>query len=383
MMYSKFRHDEIHIAFNGDEIERVTDPIIKSKADKVYIFTFYKEWTDPETGEKKFQVDQNLDKYQEVKKQLESAGIEVVKNVPKSLQNIQDPMGNYLDGIPVSYHDYVEIMQKISEIIINERIKDKNVNISLNLAVGSKITAIAGLDCARFWNINVYYVIPEFWDQRKNMDEPLSSGKMVCISPPHFEMKRPSNKLIRALKVINDIFEENKKIINDNYKKIEKITGLELTDNELNTKNVLDYEPLYEQINKVKEGLSSNQKKIIDQLHQEIIVKLQENQMGVKKSKLLKHLRLAHLVSSNKYDNIPISSKLAGKELSTFYGAMNKQIIHPLKEWNLIKENDTHKNKSIQITEYGKLFLKIFKYILIYEDLNNKHINNYKKSNGV
>jgi len=140
-MSFKFRGLEIHISFNGDEVERITNPIIQGKADKAYIFTFYKEWIDNDTAEKKFQLDQNLNRYNDVCKILKEHKIEVVKDIPDSLKAVKDASGNKIDGIPVSYHDYVEVMQKLSEIIFNERLKDKNVNIHINVAVGSKITA--------------------------------------------------------------------------------------------------------------------------------------------------------------------------------------------------------------------------------------------------
>ncbi|MHA1269158.1 MAG: HFX_2341 family transcriptional regulator domain-containing protein [Candidatus Helarchaeota archaeon] len=375
-MINKFQKPIIHIAFNGNEIERITYPIIESKADRAYIFTFCKEYIDEKTGEKKYQIDQNLNRYKEIERQLSEAKIEVIKDVPNHLKKIKDENGIYFDGIPVSYHNYVETIQKISKIIFDERNKNKDVYIHINIAVGSKITAIAGLDSARFWNVNAYYVIPEFWDQRENKNSTISSGQMEYLITPKYQIKRPSDKLLYSLKIINDIFENNTNKISENFKKIEKILGIDLSFDPLHIKSSSEYEKIYNLIENAKVKLSKNNRKQIDQLQHEIISNLKENNTGLKKSKLLEYFRKYQLLSSNKYENISANEKISGKILSTFYGAMNKQILEPLKEWNLIVELNKYKNKTIKLTDYGHLFLKIFKYDLKYVNLY-RNIENY------
>lgn len=359
----------IHIAFNSDEIDRVAKPIIETKTDRAYIFTFYKEWINPETNKNEYKVDQNLKRYKEIVKILNEKGIEVINDVPEKLKNIKDESGNKLDGIPVSYHDYVEIMQKISKIIFDERFKNEQVDIKINLAVGSKITAIAAIDCARFWNIDAIYVIPESWDQRDSLEDTLSSGKMQCVLPPKFEMKQPPDKLIESLIVINDQFEENKSKIRNNLEKIEKIMNINIINDLDDLNSISSIHKAYLRVSDAKkDDFSENSRKKIDKMLNEIVNMIQENKYGILKSKLLYLLRLKNLVESKKYDNIPINEKLTSKQLSAFYGALNKQIIEPMTDWNLISQSNDIRNKKIQITNQGFLYLKIFKNKAIYNE---------------
>ncbi|MBD3229981.1 MAG: hypothetical protein GF329_17495 [Candidatus Lokiarchaeota archaeon] len=357
----------VHIAFNSDEIDRVTKPIIQTKTDRAYIFTFYKERIDQETNKKEYKVDQNLQRYEQVVKILENKGIKVIRNVPERLKHIKDELGNPIDGIPVSYHDYVEIMQKISKIIFKERLENQNVDIKINLAVGSKITAIASIDCARFWDVDAIYVIPEIWDQRSSPDEPLSSGRMQCVLPPKFDMKHPPDKLIQALMIINDEFEENKRKIRKNLEKIETLMKIQITEDLENLNSMSSIQKAYLKVSEEnKDNLSTNTRKKIDELLKEIVIMIQENKYGILKSKLMDILRRNNLVISRKYNHIPVEKKLTAKQLSAFYGAMNKQIIKPMKHWNLIEETDDRRNKKILLTQEGYLYLKMFENMIIY-----------------
>jgi hypothetical protein len=357
----------VHIAFNSDEVDRVIKPIIETKTDKAYIFTFYKEWINHDTNKEDYQLDQNLNRYKEIADILHKEGIELVRDVPERLNNIKDGSGNKIDGIPVSYHDYVEIMQKVSKIIFDERFKNKNVDIKINIAVGSKITAIAGIDCARFWDIDAIYVIPEFWDQKKSPNEPLSSGKMFCVLPPKFEMKQPPDELIQALITINDRFEQTQLKIQDDLREIEKLLEIKIIEDLVDKQNFSGIQEAYIKISKAKKkGISKNTKIRIDQLLQEIVVLIQEKNYGILKPDLLELLRRKNLVKSRKYDHIPIDQKLSAKQKSAYYGVMNKQIIEPMTNWNLIIESNDKRNKKIQITDEGLLYLKIFKNKVLY-----------------
>ncbi|MHA1649970.1 MAG: HFX_2341 family transcriptional regulator domain-containing protein, partial [Candidatus Helarchaeota archaeon] len=106
----KFTVNRIHIAFQAFEVERISDPIIRIRADKAYIFIYKDEKTE------KF-----MKQYYKIEKQLQDHGIQVVRN-----------------GIDLL--DYFEVIQSISKIIKEERDNNPATEILINLSVGTNIT---------------------------------------------------------------------------------------------------------------------------------------------------------------------------------------------------------------------------------------------------
>jgi len=166
---------QIHIAFQGFEIERISDPIIRMRADRAYLFIYKDEKTE------KF-----IDEYKTIEKQLKDNNIEVIQK-----------------GIDLL--DYIAVIQNISKIIQDERKKDPGVQIYINISVGTKITAIAGFDACRFWDCSTYYVRGEVYISEKEITKDtrtLSLGKMETLKPPIFNLNKPASNLIDALKII-------------------------------------------------------------------------------------------------------------------------------------------------------------------------------------
>lgn len=167
--------NQIHIAFQGFEIERISDPIIRMKADRAYLFIYQDEKTE------KF-----IEECKTIEKQLKDNNIEVIRK-----------------GIDLL--DYVAVIQNVSKVIKDEREKDPQVKIFINISVGTKITAIAGMDACRFWDCFPYYVKGENYISEKEITKntrALSSGKMETLQPPLFQLKKPPPNLIEALKII-------------------------------------------------------------------------------------------------------------------------------------------------------------------------------------
>ncbi len=118
----------VHIVPIGyDSYTRVTDPLIKKNAEKVY-FIRHKE---DNRGHEKF--------YEKIRKELASKTKRlVIKEVKLDIWN---------------YYDCVETFR---EIIAKEK---KNGNhIYINVSTGTKITAMAGMLAAMAWKIEPYYV---------------------------------------------------------------------------------------------------------------------------------------------------------------------------------------------------------------------------------
>lgn len=114
----------IHISPIGYDFVRVTDPLIKSKADKVYFILH-----ESDRGQSKF--------LEQIKKELKT-----------KLPSIKTKEF-YLD-----IWDLYGCVQKYKEVIL----KEQGNHISVNVSTGTKITAIAGMLSCMSWGASPYYV---------------------------------------------------------------------------------------------------------------------------------------------------------------------------------------------------------------------------------
>jgi len=114
----------VHIAPVGYDFVRVTDPLIKSKADKVYFILHVSD-----RGQSKF--------LEHIKKELK-----------KKLPSIK------LKEYYLDIWNLFDCIQKYKEIISKE---DGN-HIFVNVSTGTKISAIAGMLACMSWEASPYYV---------------------------------------------------------------------------------------------------------------------------------------------------------------------------------------------------------------------------------
>jgi len=165
--------NRIHIAFQGKETDRISEPIIRYKGDKAYIFIFRDEKTE------KF-----MEQHRWIKEKLAENNIDTIT-------------------INTEIHDYNEVIQKISKIIKQERDINPKCEIFVNISVGTKITAIAAMDACRLWECTPYYVIPEeYIPEGGHASSSLSKGIKDIITPPQFDIVKPEKNLIQALKIL-------------------------------------------------------------------------------------------------------------------------------------------------------------------------------------
>jgi len=174
----------IHIVFNSNETDRITQPIITHPPNKLYYFTAYIK----ETGQK----DQNIPYFEENYKKLK-------ESLPQ-LKIIQKE---------VDYVNYVEVIQELSKIIKDEREQDPNTRIFINVGSGSKITAIASIEAAKLWNCDVYYVYSTEYDP--SGEGPEHKGEMKIKTPMTFPIKKPDEKIIKILQFIQELIDKRYK----------------------------------------------------------------------------------------------------------------------------------------------------------------------------
>ncbi len=162
----------IHIAPVGYEIDRIVLPAKKRKADKVYLLIH----ENPS-------IDRAVSFYENISKKLEKLNIDVVKEHHDRL-------------------DLFKIIKSVREIIERE----KGNIIYVNLASGSKIQAIACMMACMMFNddknIQPFYV--EAKDYVGFSGKPISTGIKEIQDMPTYEIRRPEQKHVDALKIINE-----------------------------------------------------------------------------------------------------------------------------------------------------------------------------------
>ena len=167
MVLANFR---VHIAPVGFEVDRIVIPAKEMKADKVWLLVHDKPNEDKATPF-----------VEKIKRQLKKEKIK----------------------IEIEYHnrlDLFKIIKSVKKIIENE----KENNVYVNLASGSKIQAIAGMMACMMFN-QKKNIMP-FYAEAKNYlgfeGKQLSSGVKNLIEVPTYEIKTPEAKHVDALRII-------------------------------------------------------------------------------------------------------------------------------------------------------------------------------------
>ena len=162
----------IHIAPVGYEIDRIVLPAKKKRADKVYLLIH----ENPS-------IDKAFSFYETTEKKLKKLGIDVVRERHNRL-------------------DLFNIIKSIREIIQKEQ---GNI-IYVNLASGSKIQSIGCMmACMMFnddQNVQPFYV--EAKEYVGFSGKPISTGIKEIQDMPTYEIKRPHQKHVDALRIINE-----------------------------------------------------------------------------------------------------------------------------------------------------------------------------------
>jgi predicted transcriptional regulator len=163
----------IHIAPAGYELDRITIPAQQMKADRVWLLAFNDREKD---HAKSFRI--------EVEKILVSFGIETkVKEC--------------------NIIDLYDVLRAIREIIEEE----KNNDVFINVASGSKIEAIAGMLIASIFgeltSITPYYAVPVDYNVKPEITQPISVGLKSIEFLPEYHIEQPKPELIELLHLIS------------------------------------------------------------------------------------------------------------------------------------------------------------------------------------
>ena len=172
---------QIHIAFNCEEEERITKPIIDNPPNKLYLFTAFIKKTQ--------QKDINMHFYDK--------NIKLLKKKIPLLEIITQE---------VDYTDYIEIIQTLSKIIKYEREENPNCKIFINVSTGSKMASIASTEASKLWDCEIYYIHSTEYDPHG--EGPRHKGDFFIFEPITFPIEKPKEIYIRTLKFIEDLIKK-------------------------------------------------------------------------------------------------------------------------------------------------------------------------------
>ena len=158
----------VHITPVGYDFLRVTEPLIKMHADKVYLVTF---------GE-----DDSASKFfSQIKNELS-----------KKYRHIQ------IVEVFIDIWNLFECIGKFCEIILAE----KSNHVYINVSTGTKITAIAGMLSCMLWDANPYYAPVSYPHPKKIQDLPTEQVSDVDILPV-YDITKPKSELMKILNLLN------------------------------------------------------------------------------------------------------------------------------------------------------------------------------------
>jgi CRISPR locus-related DNA-binding protein len=156
----------VHIAPIGFEFLRITEPLIRMQADKVYLVTY--------------QADDNAAKFfTKIRKEL----LQKYKHIK-------------VEEVFIDVWDLYECIQKFREIIQGE----KGNHVYINVSTGTKITAIAGMLSCMLWGASPYYAQIQYLAAK---EIELPTEQVLDLEPlPVYDIRKPTDEEILVLSLL-------------------------------------------------------------------------------------------------------------------------------------------------------------------------------------
>ena len=164
----------IHVATVDHHIERITEPMIKLRADKAYIITY---------GEK-------------------DAAAEFLKKTKNILKKHRIPF----KVLFVDIWDLMACVEKFRDLILEER----DNQIFFNVSTGTKISAISAMLSCMIWNCHPYYAKSEYSEIKIQKKIPVEEIKEI-VSMPIYKMITPKTEYLQILSILEQNEGEIKK----------------------------------------------------------------------------------------------------------------------------------------------------------------------------
>ena len=161
----------VHIATVGFQIKRITEPIIRERADKVYLLTHSQD-------DKAAQYIEKISKVLRKEKFLK---------VEKRTTNIWD---------------LFECLQSYKQIIKEE---EHGAHIYINVSTGSKVSSIAGTLACMIWKGTPYYAHIDY-DNKKDPSDGLPDENVTSlVELPVYSINRPKPESLLVLNLLSQI----------------------------------------------------------------------------------------------------------------------------------------------------------------------------------
>ncbi len=157
----------IHISPVGFEFRRVTEPLIRMQADKVYLVSYQKN----------------------------DSGHQFLEMIKKELDNSYKHIK--IMEVFVDIWDLYQCIEKFREIIHEE----KGNHIYFNVSTGTKITSIAGMLSCMLWDASPYYAKLDYLAREKKIDVPSEHiGELESL--PVYEINKPKFEVMLVLDML-------------------------------------------------------------------------------------------------------------------------------------------------------------------------------------
>jgi hypothetical protein len=167
----------IHIVTVGFQIRRITEPLIRERADKVYLIT--RAYEDKATAY-----------FDKVMKILRKEKYLQVEKRTMDIWNLFDCLQTY------------------KKIITEEEQKGgKNAHIYINVSTGSKVSSIAGTLACMIWKGTPYYAHMEYNDKKDPADALPNEDITAIDEIPVYSINKPKTDSIAVLKILHSMKE--------------------------------------------------------------------------------------------------------------------------------------------------------------------------------
>jgi hypothetical protein len=173
----------VHIATVGFHVNRVTEPIIRERADKVYLITHHSH---------------------------DRAG----KYMEKIVKVLRKERLLSIEKVTTDIWDLFECLKSYKTIMQRE---GRTAHIYINVSTGSKIASIAGTLACMIWKGTPYYAHVDYDITKKDPVDGLPDEKIMSIAQlPVYSIDKPRTEsllILRALSTIKDGKMKKRKLI--------------------------------------------------------------------------------------------------------------------------------------------------------------------------
>jgi hypothetical protein len=162
----------VHISPVGFHVNRVTEPIIQERADKVYLMTHHSH---------------------------DRAG----KYMEKIIKVLRKEKLISIEKVTTDIWDLFECLKCYKAIMQRE---GRTAHIYINVSTGSKITSIAGTLACMIWKGTPYYAHINYDDAMKDPVDGLPDEKILSITQlPVYSINKPRTESLLILRALNNI----------------------------------------------------------------------------------------------------------------------------------------------------------------------------------